>query len=389
MLDFLKNRFQNIRNRISLLFENPEAVFTAPLVLALTIIGIRFLSILFDHPDLRILIWLFGLILIFLLWSFRDNVVAGWLNNYFVQLFMIICLKIEDIVYGYKGLQGYFFLFFTVFDILHVPALLFYAFGVNPFVWYWVLLIMFATYSKLRTLFIFPDPSRISVLKNSNYMSPIDDPEKFNWDLVIKNMNTVTVQLHRRPVQNRLTAEVGRIPLRYAGMRYMSSWKEFFEMAGKFSKPLQIFIQENPKKAGVAIGVVGGSAFVGTGFMLHQVEREQTRQFEIAIQKNQIASRVQESAELEQLLKTMQSPSFSKMPPLVRDEIANTSLAFLQKIKGRQNAKVDFSLGQSTISSKTKAPSIYEEPDFFSSIVKKGWLIFESLFIYLFKNKIL
>lgn len=140
-------------------------------------------------------------------------------------------------------------------------------------------MIFFGVYFRFRSLFIFPSMSRIEALKEPDYMPLIEHPDKFTWDLVVKNANTVFFRLYGKPVLNKLGSKVGAYPLRYAGIRYMSNWKITAEALKKISVVFSEYVAENPKQVVAGFSVIAASGIAAGGSLLYLQHMEAKRAY--------------------------------------------------------------------------------------------------------------
>lgn len=424
-LTSIKNIFHNIKAKFSGLWKNPQLAFTLPLILALVGLCVRILSLAFDNPELRILIWSFGFILFFFLWLLRDEVLAKSLNSKGVQTFMFLFLRLEDIVYSYQGFKGFLVLFSVVFAILHSPAIiLFLCLGVNPFVWYWFILLLIGSYYRLRNLFIFPEIQRLEILKTSAYMPFIDHPDKFTWNLVIKNADAVMTKLHGKPIYNKLGPNVGNSPLRYAGIRYMSSWKTGIETLTKVSQDFVELAIKYPKKAAVGVGIVFGTSAAAGGAYLYlenkrvdvEIDKVKNEAQRINIEAQKVD--IERTEGLRKYLKDMREqlrdahldPEHPENVQLAKNinaldsqvlglatqnllSVNNSVSSFLEKgLLGTKLEQAEKSNRPAVTPELSKGPTcVYEEPAIVTGALRKIFVQFESLFFknYFRKNKIL
>ena len=407
ILAYIKNIYYNVKIKLSVFLENPQFVFTLPLIIALVGVCVRILSLAFDNPQLRILIWGFGLLLTFFLWAIRDNVLAKSLNSKSVQTFVFLFLRLEDIVYSYKGSKGFFALFYVVFGIVHSPAIIFYVcLGINPFVWYWFVLLIIGSYFRLRNLFIFPDMYRLEILKSSAYMPFIDHPDKFTWNLVIKNADAVTTKLHGKPIYNKLGPIVGNSPLTYAGIRYMSSWKTGIETLAKVSGDFAELASKHPQKVAFGVASAASTGVAMGGAYLYLENKKIDVEFE-KVKVEAVRADIERTEGLRKYLKDMRDQQ--RDSPLSPDHPSNVQLAaninaidsqvlglatqpplptnnsvssFLEKgLLGTKLEQAENSNQPKVIPELSKGPTcVYEEPVIVIAVLRKSLVLFESLF---------
>jgi len=345
------------------IFQDPKRFFTIPLILMLAGLVIRCLSLIFDSPELRYLIWSFGFLLILILWTQKAEVLANFLNNFFVQGFLFLGLRAEDVIYSYKGYKGYLAACVFACSFGHTPAIiLFVCFGANPFIWYWFLMIVVATYLRLRNLFIFPDLTHVTAIEDPNYNPHIDHPDKFTWNLVVQNANTVLLKLHGRPVINQLSPKVGNFPLRYAGIRYMSGIT------------VADYALENPKQA--AVGVLAVVGVVGS--LVGGYTALDSRKLDLEARKRMMEEKVNYIDETHKQIAALQEqradlkpgdPEFLKLTQKIRELHALVT----EKLKEWSGLRptVDGLPGTPYPNETVKATSFYEEAGIFGNIVRK------------------
>lgn len=413
--NYIQDQLKNLKIRFSAFLQSPEWIFTISLTLALVFVGIRFLSLVFNNPELKILIWSVGILFVFVIWSLKDTILAKWLNNSFIQLIMFLCLRLEDIIWSCKGPKGYLAIFSIVFGIVHSPAILFYiCLGFNPFIWYWFIMIFSGIYFRFRSLFIFPSMSRIEVLKEPDYMPLIEHPDKFTWDLVVKNANTVFFRLHGRPVLNKLGSKVGAYPLRYAGIRYMTSWKLTAETLKKISVVFSEYAAENPKQAAASFSVIAASGIAAGGSLLYLQHMEAKRAYKDAETAYERAKEEAIQGCYDRRSRTIEQGSqiildhgpesniAQTLTPIVvqlfetqaAEDFSNNSLNnstnisnFIKKgvlfskipITNDESAQIETPLHNDNLD-KIRANSLYEEPGIFFIIIKKIKVIISALF---------
>jgi hypothetical protein len=363
-------------------------------------IVIRCLSLIFDSPELKYLIWSFGFFLIVIIWTQKDVILANFLNNVLVQSFLFLGLRAEDIIYSYKGYEGYLAAAVFACSIGHTPAIiLFICFGANPFIWYWFLMIVLATYLRLRNLFIFPTLTHVTTIEDPNYNPYIDHPDKFTWNLVVQNADTVLFKLHGRSVINQLSPNVGNFPLRYAGIRYMSGTSKGYQAIKLLGDTFAEYAVQNPKKAAVGVlaflglgGSLVGGQIVLESRKLDSQERElvmkendnfvnQTHKHIESLQEQRanlkpgdplIAQLDKNTNELNNLL-TQRLKENSGLPPTVYGLPGNPYPS--DQLQGALGAKLPKNNNDIV-----KATSFYEESGIFCNIINKVDFIIQALF---------
>lgn len=252
MFIYLKEFYTNL----TAFFSNPAGRFVSSIIFLLVILVTRCLLLCF--PGFRVSIYCFSITLLLFCWKFRHKVIEKFLNSLSFQYILFFSLEQENALYNCRGIYGYFYLFVYFFGLIHGPASCLFWLGFDFYLWYGFLLLYFLTYLKVKRLFIYPDNDYIPELNLDGSLQFIKNPNDYNWEFVVKIMNSMTQKWMHINVRNRVSYPLSKVSLPNVGVRFMGtvgSSPDLVKDAIKLSK-------ENPGIAGVVAvtGIVAGLA---------------------------------------------------------------------------------------------------------------------------------
>lgn len=365
MFIYLKEFYTNL----TAFFSNPAGRFVSSIIFLLVILVTRCLLLCF--PGFRVSIYCFSITLLLFCWKFRHKVIEKFLNSLSFQYILFFSLEQENALYNCRGIYGYFYLFVYFFGLIHGPASCLFWLGFDFYLWYGFLLLYFLTYLKVKRLFIYPDNDYIPELNLDGSLQFIKNPNDYNWEFVVKIMNSMTQKWMHINVRNRVSYPLSKVSLPNVGVRFMGtvgSSPDLVKDAIKLSK-------ENPGIAGVVAvtGIVAGLAVYS--LESRQIDanvqiaknHDETLIKQAQIQAEASIQRAQIQAETQRELIKSSPPSwFSswfKKDTLGKDAILDEDIL--------DKALDDKAKYWESINPSIKAPSISEEPIISNMAIKR------------------
>ena len=383
--------FSKLTLKFLSLVQSPLWLFTVPLVLLLGFIPVRVSTLFFSDPEIKILLWCFGFLLVCRLWVFQEDLLSRWLNSQTVQTLMFVCLKFEDLIWSVQGFKGFVQLLGFFICVVETPAIFLDLLGLNPYLWYWALMILLGTYYRLRTLFIFPNKAHVDALRDDEYMKPIQNSDEFTWNFIIDNMNRVSNRLHKRGVTNRLGSAILKSPFPHAGFRYIFQ----FNLSGeRFGQAAVELFDKNGRLVFTSLITAGLLSFGCYGYLQNKEldikAQEQQDNFELGKQQNVIA-------EYQAIIAARKQECDSRLAAaqVLRETRAEFSpdSAEYKEITKQISTTLEPISNLETVAMLTTGPklhmvekdptvihSVYEQPGLIQMALKKVWICVEPLF---------
>lgn len=340
MLNYIKNFCVNLTT----FFSNPAGRFVSSIIFLVVILVTRCLLLCF--PEFKVLIYCFSITLLFFCWKFRHKVIEKFLNSSPFQYTLLFSLVQENDLYNFRGIYGYLYLFVYFFGLIHGPAALLFWLGLDFYWWYGFLLLYFLTYLKLKRLFIYPDKDYITELNLDGSLQFIKNPNDYNWEFVVKIMNSMAQKWAHINVRNRVSYPLSKGSLPNVGARFMVTGDPKSDAVKEVIK----ISKENPRLAGAVFGVFAVTA-VATGVVVHNLEIKKV-DAKVQIEKYHEDSET-ERTRIHEAWETQRELIRSGQPSWYQKNI-------LDKAKDGRNKD-----------SPIQAPSIYEEPRIFNMAIKK------------------